>query len=102
MKPPHTAARLALLKNTEMRKHRLMVDMVNAIMNTNTTLGSVYSRILPLWCGQKEGQMSDFGGAGVEVYNIQIQMAETVGIQPSQRHASFKNLLTVQGVSHYP
>ena len=81
-----------------------MVDMVNAIMNTNTTLGSVYSRILPLWWGQKEGQMSGFGGGGegIQVHNIQIQMAETVGIQPSQMHALFKNLLTVQGVSHYP
>ena len=71
-----------------------MVDMVNAIMNTNTTLGSVYSRILPLWCGQKEGQMSGWGGGGGGGGDSSsIQIAETVGIQPSQMHALFKNLL---------
>lgn len=47
MNPPHTAARLARLKKTLMRKHCAMVAMVKASMKTKITNGSEYSRTLP-------------------------------------------------------
>ena len=47
MNPPHTAARLARLKKTLMRKHCAMVAMVKASMKTKITDGSEYSRTLP-------------------------------------------------------
>lgn len=39
MMPLHAAARLALLKNTLIRKHCMMVAMVNVSRNRNTRMG---------------------------------------------------------------